>query len=142
MEITVGAFTASLNAQIGERGGDELSSIKQTDRGYVITATNHEGTKTELLINSETADSVIDDTIGDEIAVYSIMENIGYMMLVASRMMSEKQIPNIPHPKLIAFIIQIAEEFDLTYGSEKVGDDTAKSLQNFAEQKLTEQYGQ
>jgi len=142
MELSVGAFTASLNAQIGEHGGDKIESIEETPDGYVMTAVDPSGGKSKLLLNAATADTAVHDAVGDEIAMYSIMENIAYMTLFAGQMMSDKKISDVPQPILVADIIKIAEEFDNEHGTEMVGQDTAKALKQFTEEKLLELYGQ
>lgn len=140
MEITVGAFSASLNAQTGEHGGDEITSIEKSDNGYEMTLLAHSGGKVKILLSAETADSAVYDAVGDEIAAYSMMENIVYITLTADKMMSSKQITVVPLPKLVTDIIQIAEAFDKEYGTEMVGEDTVNALNQFAETKLLELY--
>ena len=81
------------------------------------------------------------DSISSEIAEYSIKENVAYISLAASALMQNKQIPDVPHPILVTTIIQIAEDFDREFGSEVVGDDTVKAINQFAEERLKEQFG-
>ena len=52
-----------------------------------------------------------------------------------------KKIPDAPLPELIAVLIQLAEDFDMEFGSEMVGDNTVKAISEFAEAKLIERYG-
>ena len=82
------------------------------------------------------------DMIENEIAEYSVRENVAYITLAASALMQSKRIPDVPRPVLVAAIIQLAEDFDREFGSEAVGDDTVKAINKFAEEKLTEQFGQ
>jgi len=81
------------------------------------------------------------DSVADEIAVYSIMENIAYITLTASGLILSNRIPDVPRPVLVAAIIQLAEEFDRDFGSEAVGEDTVKEINKFADYKLTEKFG-
>jgi len=138
--ITVGAFTASLNAKIGEHGGDEIESIEPSGNGYLILAKTHNDESVNILIDPQNTETAVHDAIGEEISSYSIMENIAYMTLVAGRLMINRAIPEVPRPLLIPAIIQIAETFELEHGSDMVGNDTVEAINKYAEEKLTEQF--
>jgi hypothetical protein len=140
-KLTLGNFATGLNAQIGEHGSDEIESIEQTSNGYTITTKANNGDSIKLLIDASTTNSVVNQVIDDEIAEYSIKENVGYMALVASRLIFQDKIRDIPLPELVTNIIQIAEDFDMEYGSEMVGDDTVNAINKFTEQRLLEQFG-
>jgi hypothetical protein len=141
LKITVGTFAASLNAQIDKHGGNEIESIEQMNEGYAINTKNHVGEKIKLQINSETAKTAVCDAVGAEIAVYSIMENIAYITLIAGQMINDKKITDAPKPELVTFIIQIAEEFDHKNGIEMVGNDTVEAINKFAKKKLADKFG-
>jgi len=87
-------------------------------------------------------DKFTHDTVEEEIAEYSIRENIAYMSLVAGRLILNKMIPDVPKPILVTSIIQMAETFHKEHGSDRVGDDTVKALSQYAEEKLIEQFRQ
>jgi len=139
--LTVGAFAASLYAQIGEHGGDKIESIEPSDDGYLLKTKTYSGNPVSLLINAATAGAAVSDEKDDEIAEYSERTNIAYMSLVAGRLLVSNKIPDAPLPELIAFLLQLAEEFEMEYGSELVGGNTVKAISEFAEAKLIERYG-
>jgi len=140
-KLTVGNFAAGLNAQIGEHGGDEIVSIEPADKGYKITTKDYNGTSVELLIDSMSANTAVNEAVDDEIAEYSMNENVGYMSLVAGRLLNNKKIHDVPLPELVTYIIQLAEEFDMEHGTDMVGGDTVAAINQFAEQRLVEKFG-
>ena len=142
MEITAGSFAAGLNAQIGKHGDDTIESIEKTDEGYIVTVSNYKSEKAKLLINAGVAEAAVDDALVDEIAVYSIMENVAYMAIAARNLMFLRKLPDVPLPLLVTAIIKFAEEFDQENGTDAVGEDTVKAINTFVEDKLIERFKQ
>ena len=139
-KLTVGAFAAGLNSRIGEHGGDEIESIRQANDGYILTAKDQSGDAFEIPINAAEASSATHDMVDDEIAMYSVMENIAYIAWLADKMIATKTITDVPRPKLVAAVIQIADEFDREHGSDFSGGDTVKTIEQYAEQMLLEKF--
>ena len=140
--MTIGTFAASLNVQIGEHGGDTIETIEPDGEDYLISAKTHSGAPVSLRISAANAEAAVSDAVDDEIAAYSVMENTVYMTWVAGRLLINKVIPDVPRPVLVPAIIQIAEAFDLEHGSDMVSDDTVKAINQYAEEKLIERFGQ
>jgi len=83
----------------------------------------------------------VENGIDEEIAEYSIRENVAYMALAAGRLLTSNRIPDMPLPELVAVLIQLAEEFDRENGSEMVGVNTVEAISRYAEEKLFERFG-
>jgi hypothetical protein len=81
------------------------------------------------------------DFIDDEISEHSIRENVFYMTITASQMITDRKIPDVPRPILAAEVILLAEEFEREYGSEVVDGDTVKAIDKFAEEWLLKKFG-
>jgi len=82
------------------------------------------------------------DAIDEEIAQYSIKENIAYIALMVSAMIRTGQIQDTPGPVLVAAVIEIAEAFETEYGEYDGPEETILLMEQFATKELTARFGE